>query len=74
MPRVNVYLPDDLAALARPLGLNLSHVLQSALRVRIDSVRMEAWLGDLDLPGPPPGGHEATLEALQLVEGEPGCG
>jgi hypothetical protein len=68
MPRANVYLSDELAAQIRPLGLNLSSVLQGALRERLDSLRVEAWLGELQwLPGVGLGPGTAR-EALDGVE------
>ncbi|HVB14104.1 MAG TPA: type II toxin-antitoxin system CcdA family antitoxin [Candidatus Dormibacteraeota bacterium] len=68
MPRFNVYLPSGLAAAARPLGLNLSQVLQVALREQIDSTRIETWLGHLDLTNPGQLGHETALQVLERVE------
>ncbi len=72
MPRANVYLPDDLAARIRPLGLNLSSVLQGALRERLDSLRVEAWLRELEqLPalGPGPGTAREALDGVERAGG-----
>jgi post-segregation antitoxin (ccd killing protein) len=72
MPRANAYLPDDLAAQIRPLGLNLSSVLQGALRERLDALRVEAWLSELErLPavGPGPGTAREALDDVQRVGG-----
>ncbi|MGH7691564.1 MAG: type II toxin-antitoxin system CcdA family antitoxin [Candidatus Dormibacteria bacterium] len=60
MPRVNVYLPDDLASAIRPLHLNLSGVLQAALRRRLEDNRLDDWLGALEPEAHPRGrGDEA---------------
>ena len=41
MARVNVYLPDDLAAEVRASGLNVSQVTQEALRAALGPMRMD---------------------------------
>jgi post-segregation antitoxin (ccd killing protein) len=43
MARVNAYLPDDLAAAARAAGLNVSAVLQAALRQELAATSFQAW-------------------------------
>jgi len=68
MPRVNVYLPDELVVAVRPLGLNLSHVLQGAIRDRLDSARLEDWLRDLDQPVELVGGRTAIRQALDRAD------
>lgn len=70
MPRVNVYLPDELVAEVRPLGLNLSQVLQGALRERLNSGRLEAWLQQLGEPAEAVGGRAAIRQALDRAEGD----
>jgi post-segregation antitoxin (ccd killing protein) len=47
MARVNVYLPDDLAAEARAAGLNVSNLTQEALRSALAASRVEEWLDDI---------------------------
>ncbi len=70
MPRINVYLPDALAALAEPLDLNLSQLLQSALRDRIACDRLDRWLSELrQTPSPGPSRREVRMA---LEGGEPG--
>lgn len=44
MPRVNVYLPADLAAEVSDAELNLSALLQEALRQELAKRRMRDWL------------------------------
>ena len=47
MARVNVYLPDDLAAEARAVGLNVSNLTQEALRSALATSRVDEWLDDV---------------------------
>ncbi|MGL4745143.1 MAG: type II toxin-antitoxin system CcdA family antitoxin [Dermatophilaceae bacterium] len=44
MTRVNVYLPDELAAEAKEAGLNLSAVTQEAVRRTLAARSTDAWL------------------------------
>jgi post-segregation antitoxin (ccd killing protein) len=44
MPRVNVYLPADLASAVSDAELNLSALLQQALREELSKRRMRDWL------------------------------
>ncbi len=44
MARVNVYLPDDLAAEAKAAGLNVSGITQEALRGALAARRVDDWL------------------------------
>lgn len=45
--RVNVYLPDELAAEAKNAGLNLSAVTQEAVRRSLASRSTDGWLAGL---------------------------
>ena len=47
MARVNVYLPDDLAAEAKAFGLNVSRLTQQALRSALAASRVDEWLDDV---------------------------
>ena len=71
MARVNVYIPDDLAAAARELHLNLSSLTQEAIRSRAAAWSTDAWLATLRpaiSPGTP---HEAVIRALDEVREGP---
>ena len=46
--RVNVYLPDDLAARARAAGLNISGLTQDAIRSALATSDTDLWLERLD--------------------------
>lgn len=50
MARVNVYLPDDLAAAARDADLNVSALTQDAVRAALASAATNRWLASLS-PG-----------------------
>ena len=53
MARVNVYLPDELAAEAREAGLNVSRLCRDAVEQALRAARHKAWLAALaDLPAP----------------------
>jgi post-segregation antitoxin (ccd killing protein) len=45
--RVNIYLPDDLAAEARAEGLNVSGVCREAIEASLRMLRQKAWLAAL---------------------------
>lgn len=67
MARVNVYLPDDLAAAARAAGINVSNVTQDALRRELASRGTDAWLGriaDLTSTGVT---HADAIDAVQAA-------
>jgi post-segregation antitoxin (ccd killing protein) len=66
MPRVNVYLPDDLAAAARAAELNLSSLTQEAIRRELAGRTTDAWLATLD-PVPTPVPHDTALAALDAA-------
>lgn len=69
--RLNVYLPDELAAEAKKAGLNLSAVTQEAVRRSLAARSTDAWLAVLAtttksrrVP------HERALEALDAARDE----
>lgn len=47
MARVNVYLPDELAAQAKAAGLNVSGLTQEAIRSVLAARRVDDWLDDV---------------------------
>ena len=47
MGRINVYLPDDLAAEARSADLNVSAITQAAVREALAALKTDAWLDSL---------------------------
>ncbi|MGL5850450.1 MAG: type II toxin-antitoxin system CcdA family antitoxin [Phycicoccus sp.] len=73
MTRLNVYLPDDLAAEARKAGLNLSAVTQDAVRRTLAARSTDAWLAaTTTASGAParPVSHDRALEALDAARDE----
>lgn len=69
MTRVNVYLPDDLAAEVREADINVSAVAQSALRQELARRATGAWLARVrgrrfDVS------HEKVIEALDAARDE----
>ena len=47
MARLNVYVPDDLAARGRAAGLNVSALTQSAITAALAAEQTDAWLAAL---------------------------
>ncbi len=72
MARINVYLPDELAADVRHAGLNVSQVAQGALRRELDSHRTSAWLATVRSLPPAGVSHEEAVTALDQVRAESG--
>jgi len=69
--RLNVYLPDDLAAEAKKAGLNLSAVTQDAVRRSLAARSTDAWLATLGPALSPRVTHDHVLDALDAVRDEP---
>ena len=51
MARIDVYLPDDLAAAARASDLNVSAITQAAIRSALEAQSVNAWLDSLTTLG-----------------------
>lgn len=69
--RLNVYLPDELAAEAREAGLNVSALTQEAIRRSLGARSTDAWLATLSPARPRPVEHDRVLDALDAVREEP---
>lgn len=69
MARVNIYLPDDLAAAAREAGLNVSAVTRQALADALSARATDAWLETLEL-GSSEVTREQTLAAVDAYRDE----
>ncbi|HWJ65856.1 MAG TPA: type II toxin-antitoxin system CcdA family antitoxin [Nocardioides sp.] len=73
MARLNVYVPDDLAARAREAGLNVSRLTQDAIATALGAAATDAWLAALEERGPlgdvP---HDQVLQALDESRDESG--
>ena len=69
--RLNVYLPDDLAAEAKQAGLNLSAVTQEAVRRSLAVRSTDAWLTALaSATSSERVPHDRAVEALDAVRDE----
>jgi ATP-dependent Clp protease ATP-binding subunit ClpA len=66
MPKINVYLPDDLAAAVRAAGFPVSPVCQEALATAVRKVnRARKAISAIRDPGFDPGQHPALSGSLQ---------
>jgi ATP-dependent Clp protease ATP-binding subunit ClpC len=66
MPKINVYLPDDLAAAVRAAGFPVSPVCQEALATAVRSVnRARKAIGTIREPGFDPSQHPRLVSGLQ---------
>jgi len=72
MTRVNVYVPDDLAEEARAAGLNVSAVVQEALRDRLRARSSDAWLDSLSSLPAIAASHDDVVRALDEVRADQG--
>lgn len=72
MARVNVYLPDDLAAAAREAGLNVSGIAQAALTVALAERDTNRWLDSVARMQPTKVTHAQALEAVHAARNEMG--
>ncbi len=64
MARVNVYLPDDLAAEAKAAGLNVSNLTQEALRSALAASQVDDWLDDIATMRPLGISHRSVVDAV----------
>ncbi|MEP6464147.1 MAG: type II toxin-antitoxin system CcdA family antitoxin [Frankiaceae bacterium] len=71
MSRVNVYLPDELAAAARAAGLNLSAVTQEAVQRSLRARSTDAWLATLGPASAHRVDHADVMAALDAIRDEP---
>ena len=69
--RLNVYLPDELAAEAKEAGLNLSAVTQEAVRRTLAGRSTDAWLAAATPTSSTERvSHDHALEALDAARDE----
>lgn len=69
--RLNVYLPDELAAQAKQAGLNLSALTQEAVREAVAARSTDAWLAALRPRSSGLVTHDRALAALDAARDEP---
>ena len=70
MARLNVYVPDELAAAARAAELNVSAITQEAIRAALESSSVGRWLVSLEDLGPTTVSHAAAVTALVEARSE----
>jgi len=70
MARVNVYLPDELAAAARAAGINVSNLTQDALRRELAARGTDAWLARIAELPPTGVTHRDALGAVLAARDE----
>jgi post-segregation antitoxin (ccd killing protein) len=70
MARVNVYLPNDLAAEAKAAGLNVSSLTQEALRSALAASHTDDWLDTLVTLRSTGIGHPAVAAAVATAKDE----
>jgi post-segregation antitoxin (ccd killing protein) len=69
--RLNVYLPDELAAEAKKAGLNLSAVTQEAVRRTLAERTTDAWLATVATTSSTERvPHDRALDALDAARDE----
>lgn len=70
MPRVNVYLPDDLAEEAKKANLNISSLTQEAIRSALAAQTLRRWQHQVsELPSLGVS-HAEVLEAVKTAKDE----
>ena len=73
MARLNVYVPDDLAARSRQAGLNVSALTQQAIAAALAAGQTEAWLATLETARAPGVSTDDVLAALDDVRDDFGA-
>jgi post-segregation antitoxin (ccd killing protein) len=74
MARMNIYLPDDLAAEARAAGLNISALARAAVEAELARSSADAWLERVLALVPTSVSHEEAIEALHAAREDFGAG
>ena len=69
MARLNVYVPDELAAQARARGLNVSALTQAAIVEEFERTTLSAWLDTLPTVSRSVD-HDAVMAALDGARDE----
>lgn len=70
MARLNVYLPDELAAEARDAGLNVSALTQTAVRASLAARSIDTWLATLPVSASGAVTHDVVMAALDAARDE----
>jgi post-segregation antitoxin (ccd killing protein) len=70
MARVNVYLPDDLAAEAKRARLNVSAITQAAIRSTLAASATDDWLAGLTTLARTGVDHDTAVDAVTAAKDE----
>ncbi len=70
MARVNVYLPDEIAAQAKAAGLNVSSLTREAIRAALSARRVDDWLDELSAVRPADIDAEVIARAVTAAKDE----
>lgn len=73
MARLNVYVPDELAARSREAGLNVSALTQQAIAAALAAGQTDAWLASLGRGATAPVTTGDVLAALDDVRDDLGA-
>lgn len=73
MPKVSVYLPDDLYRAARDQGLSISAVTQRALEVELRGAQTDRWIAAVRGREPRVRGTVDTCAALDAARSDFGA-
>lgn len=71
MARLNVYVPDDLAARARARGLNVSALTQAAITAELADAATAEWLAEVPVVAPTLT-HVAVMDAMDSARDDMG--
>ncbi len=71
MARLNIYVPDDLAAQAKDAHLNVSALARAAITQALKSRETDTWLAQLPQPARTVS-HENAMAALDEARNELG--
>jgi len=72
MARLNVYVPDDLAARARSRGLNISALTQAAISAELADSATAEWLAEIPVAVPAVT-HDAVMDAIDSARADMGA-
>jgi post-segregation antitoxin (ccd killing protein) len=70
MSRINVYVPDELAARAKESGLNVSNLTQEAIRSALAADNLTTWVHRVSALESTGVEHEKVLSAVEGAKDE----
>lgn len=70
MARVNVYLPDELAAEVKQADLNVSQITQAAVRAELAATAAARWLDRVESLAATGVDHDRVIAAIRAARSE----